>query len=156
MGSFIFFGSCPSFLDEAREETLATQAGKHFVAGFAKNESLYRRIVTKYKWSKLIWRILEDNKQNKLENWGKKTVRINLCVQTTHTLRYSSNAANSFPLSFLPLKPCKFDDFYQEINVCSFLTDISMKNWKIKRLFKQQATRWRHLLNFIMLISFNH
>ena len=24
--SFIFFGSCPSFLDEPREETLATQA----------------------------------------------------------------------------------------------------------------------------------
>ena len=113
MGSFIFFGACPIFLDEPREETLATQASKHFVAGFAKNESLYRRIVTKYKWSKLIWRILEDNKQNKLENWGKKTVRINLCVQTTHTLRYSSNAANSFPPSFLPLKPCKFDDFYQ-------------------------------------------
>ena len=46
--------------------------------GFAKikNESLYRRISTKYKSSKIFWRILEDNKQNKHENRGKKTVWI--------------------------------------------------------------------------------
>ena len=50
--------------------------GKNFVTCFAKNESLYRRISTKYKSSKLFWRILEDNKQNKRENRGKKTVRI--------------------------------------------------------------------------------
>ena len=50
--------------------------GKDFVAGFAKNESLHRRISTKYKSSKLFWRILEDNKQNKRENWGKRTVRV--------------------------------------------------------------------------------
>ena len=29
---------------------------------FAKSESLYQRITTKYKSSKLFWRILEDNK----------------------------------------------------------------------------------------------
>ena len=40
--------------------TLSEKCGKEFVAGFAKNESLYRRILTKYKWSKLFWRILED------------------------------------------------------------------------------------------------
>ena len=45
-----------------------------FVTSFAKNESLYRRISTKYKSSKLFWRILEDNKQNKRENLDKKTV----------------------------------------------------------------------------------
>ena len=48
-----------------------------FVAVFAKNESLYRRISTKYckyKSSKLFWRILEDNKQNKHENGDNKTV----------------------------------------------------------------------------------
>ena len=57
---------------------------------------------------------MEDNKQNKRENRGKKTVRINLCLQPTHTaLRYSLNAANSFLLSFLPLEPCIFDDLYQ-------------------------------------------
>ena len=50
--------------------------GKNFVAAFAKNESLYRRISTKYKSSKLFWRILEDNKRNKRENRGNKTVRI--------------------------------------------------------------------------------
>ena len=49
--------------------------GKNFVAAFAKNESFYRRISTKYKSSKLFWRILEDNKRNKRENRGKKTVR---------------------------------------------------------------------------------
>ena len=50
-----------------------------FVTSFAKNESLYRRISTKYKSSKLFWRILEYNKQNKWENKVRKTVWI-LCV----------------------------------------------------------------------------
>ena len=50
------------------------------MAAFAKNESLmYRRISTKLKSSKLFWRILEDNKQNKCKNRGKKTVRIYAC-----------------------------------------------------------------------------
>ena len=47
-----------------------------FVTTFATNESLYGWISTKYKSSKLFWRILEDNKQNKLENRGTKTVWI--------------------------------------------------------------------------------
>ena len=55
--------------------------GKDFVAGFAKNESLYGRILTKYKSSKLFWRILENNKQNKRENQGEK--RRNLCLKFT-------------------------------------------------------------------------
>ena len=50
--------------------------GKNFVAGFAKNEDLYRQISTKHKSSKLLWRILDNNKQNKREDQGKKTVRI--------------------------------------------------------------------------------
>ena len=37
------------------------------VAAFSKTESLYRRISTKYKSSKLIWRVLEDNKQKKTQ-----------------------------------------------------------------------------------------
>ena len=51
---------------------------RDFVAGFAKNdhESLYWCILTKYKSSKLFWRILEDNKQDRRENPGKKTVTI--------------------------------------------------------------------------------
>ena len=44
------------------------------MTAFAKNESLYWRIWTKYKSTKLFWRILGDNKPNKLENRGKKTV----------------------------------------------------------------------------------
>ena len=54
------------------------KCGNDFVAGFAKNdhESLYRRILTKYKSSKLFERILEDNKQDKRENPGKKIARI--------------------------------------------------------------------------------
>ena len=44
------------------------------MTAFAKNERLYRRIWTKYKSSKLFWEILEDNKPNKRENRGKKTV----------------------------------------------------------------------------------
>ena len=37
----------------------------------------YPRIWTKYKWSKLFWRILEDNKPNKRENQDKKRVNCN-------------------------------------------------------------------------------
>ena len=44
------------------------------MTAFAKNESLYWRIWTKYKSSKLFWRIVGDNRPNKLENRGKKTV----------------------------------------------------------------------------------
>ena len=44
------------------------------MTAFAKNESLYPRIWTKYKSSKLFLRILEDNKPKKRENRGKKTV----------------------------------------------------------------------------------
>ena len=44
------------------------------MTSFAKNESLYQRISTKYKSIKLFWRILEDNKPHKRENRGKKTV----------------------------------------------------------------------------------
>ena len=57
------------------------------MTAFAKNESLYRRIWTKYKPSKLFWRILEDNKPNKLENRGKKTV--NAIRQVSHSLERS-------------------------------------------------------------------
>ena len=70
--------------------------GKNFVAGFAKNESLYRRISTKYKSSKLFWRILEDNKQNKRENRGKKTVRI-----------FASNSPSRPSLAHILLKRCE-------------------------------------------------
>ena len=57
------------------------------MTAFAKNESLYRRIWTKYKSSKLFWRILEDNKPNKLEKRGKKTV--NAIRQVGHSLERS-------------------------------------------------------------------
>ena len=92
----------PRGLPASRHDFLKTEKyGKDFVAGFAKNESLYRQSLTKYKWSKLFWRVLEDNKQNKRENRGKKTVRIiNLCVQTTHTLRYSQTRRIPFRLAF--------------------------------------------------------
>ena len=50
-----------------------------FVSQLCENASLYRRMSTKYKSSKLFWRILEDNKQNKRENWSKETLRICAC-----------------------------------------------------------------------------
>ena len=87
------------------------RCGKDIVA---KSKSLYRRTssTNKYKSSKLCWRILEDNKQNKRENRGKNTVRIFACNSPSRQclphILYSSNATNSFPLSFLPSKPCLF------------------------------------------------
>ena len=87
------------------------RCGKDIVA---KSKSLYRRTssTNKYKSSKLCWRILEDNKQNKRENRGKNTVRIFACNSPSRQclphILYSSNATNSFPLSFLLSKPCLF------------------------------------------------
>ena len=52
------------------------------VAAFSKTESLYRPISTKYKSSKLIWRILEDNKQKNTKiDRDEKTVRIYTCYR---------------------------------------------------------------------------
>ena len=129
-----------------------------FVTSFAMNESLYRRISTKYKSSKLFWRILEDNKQNKQENWGKKTVwmlradRRFVWVCST----CCSNAMNSFPLglrlTFLPSNPF----LYQQIHVCLSLTRYFDGNHK-----KQGQTLHRegrrsiecHYANYDNLIS---
>ena len=84
-----------------------------FVAEFAKNDhdSLYRRILTKYKSSKLFWRILEDNKQDKRENPGKKTVRIaepaiHKLSDTLQTQRIPSR------LAFCLQSLAYFDEFY--------------------------------------------
>ena len=76
-------------------------------AAFAENESLYGRISTEYKSSKLFWRILEDNKPKNRENRGKKTVHGMRRSRLSGT-QFSSNAVNSVPLSFLPWKPCLF------------------------------------------------
>ena len=62
--------------DLSNFEKMSADACGVFVTSFAKNESLYRQISTKYKSSELFWRILEDNKQNKHENQCKKTVWI--------------------------------------------------------------------------------
>ena len=89
--------------------------GDLFVAVFAKNESLYRRISTKYckyKSSKLFWRILEDNKQNKHENGDIITVRIFACrspirLSLQHRLLKHNEFLPAWPsLSFLPSNPC--------------------------------------------------
>ena len=58
--------------DFSKTEKNGGRTGEVFVAAFAMNESLYRRISTKYKSSELFWSILEDNKQNKRENRGRK------------------------------------------------------------------------------------
>ena len=111
------------------------------MAVFAKNESLYRRFSTKYKSRKLLWRILEDNKQNKHENRGKKTVWI-LRADRRFVLVCSTccrNATNSFPpsLSFLPLNPCFFW-WIISVNSCLLVSNliIRWKPEKTKRLFK--------------------
>ena len=114
-------------------------ATREYVASFAKNECLYRQISTKYKSSKLFWRILEDNKQNKHENRGKKTVWI-LRADRRFVLVCSTcywNATNSFPpsLSFLPSNPCLFW-WIISANSCLlvFNSIIRWKPEKIKRL----------------------
>ena len=107
---------------------------------FAKNESLYRRISTKYKSRKLFWRILEDTKQNK-QNRGKKTVWI-LRADRRFVLVCSTccwNATNSFPpsLSLLPSNPCLFW-WIISANSCLLVSNLKIgwKPEKTKRLFK--------------------
>ena len=121
---------------------------KDFVAGFAKNESLYRRISTKYKSSKLFWKILEDTKQNKRENRGKKTVRISDSnspsrpYSGTHSVETPWNPSRwAFCLQSLAY----FDDLYQWIHVCLFLTRYFTEKLKSKASFKgkYRATKWR-------------
>ena len=88
--------------------------GEFLWAGFAKNESLYPRMSTKYKSSKLFWRILEDNKQNKRENWGKETLRICACKSPIAELcaTCSWNGDDFLPvlpsLRFSPSNSCLF------------------------------------------------
>ena len=86
------------------------------VTAFAKNESLYQRIWTKYKSSKLFWRILEDNKPTKRENRGKKTV--NAIRQVGHSLvTFCWNKVKSVPLRFLPSKSRLFW-WLLSVNLC--------------------------------------
>ena len=49
--------------DFSKFEKISPATWDVFLTSFAKNESFYRRISTKYQSSKLFWRILEDNKQ---------------------------------------------------------------------------------------------
>ena len=114
--------------DLSNFEKMSADACGVFVTSFAKNESLYRRISTKYKSSKLFWRILEDNKQNKRENRGKKTVWI-LRADSRFAWVWSTccwNAMNSFPFG-LRFAFCRqilayFDELYQQIHGCLSLT----------------------------------
>ena len=69
----------PSHTELSKMLNFMASRGEFLWAGFGNNERLYRRMSTKYKSSKLFWRILEDNKQNKRENWGKETLRICAC-----------------------------------------------------------------------------
>ena len=86
------------------------------MTAFTKNESLYRRIWTKYKSSKLFWRILEDNKPNKRKNRGKKT--INAIPQVGHSLvTFCWNEMKSVPLRFLHSKSRSFW-WLLSVNLC--------------------------------------
>ena len=110
------------------------------MASFAKIESLYRRISTKYKSSKLFWRILEDNKQNKRENRGKKTVWI-LRADSRFAWVWSTccwNAMNSFPFglrfAFCSQILAYFDESYQQIHGWLSLTRYFDGNCKKQRV----------------------
>ena len=136
---------------------------ENFVACFAKKESLYRRISTKYKSSKLFWRILEDNKQNKRENRGKKTVWILRADSRFAWMCRTccSNAMNSFPLglrfAFCHQFLAYFDELYQWIHVCLFLTRYFTDKLRNKASFESKYldTRDATGLSFAMLISFD-
>ena len=94
------------------------------VTSFATNESLYRWISTKYKSRKLFWRILENNKQKKLENRGNKTVWI--LRADRRFVQVCSTCCYSFPLglrlTFRLQILAYFDELYQQIHVCLSLT----------------------------------
>ena len=99
------------------------------------HDSLYQRILTKYKSSKLFWGILDDNKQDKRENPGKKTIRIvELAMSTTHTLisdTLRTRRRNSFPVSFSPSKPCLFW-WLLSVNSCVLVFNPIFR-WKTKK-----------------------
>ena len=77
---------------------------------------------TKYKSSKLFWRILEDNKPKKRENRGKKTVNAIRRVGHRHVYTFCWNAVKSAPLSFLPSKPRLFW-WLLSVNLCLLVSN---------------------------------
>ena len=124
-----------------------------FVAVFAKNESLYWRILTKYKSSKLFWRILDDNKQSKPGNRGKKKARIfmrnspsRLCLP--HILILQTQLIPSRWV-FCLQSPAYFDDFYQLNSTLSSQLRYFAEKLKNEASFesKQKTTRWRRLIS---------
>ena len=69
--------------------------------------------------------------------------------------KFSSNAVNSVPLSFLLQNLAYFDDFYQWSHVCLFLTRYFAQKLKSKAFFerKYRVTRRRWSLYLATLIS---
>ena len=128
-----------------------------FVASFAKNESLYRRIWTKYKSSELFWRILQYNKQNKPEN----EVRIDFesCVLMSRLGYCPTHVAQrqwipsripsrfAFCHQFLAY----FDELYQWIHVSVFLTQYFTDKLRNKAFFESKYLETRTPRNWISL-----
>ena len=150
----------PSHTELSKILNFMASRGEFLWAGFANNESLYRRMSTKYKSSKLFWRILEDNKQNKRENWGKETLRICACKSpiadsVPHVLE---TATISFPFclrfAFRRQILAYFDELYQQIHVCLSVTRYFFGNEgnKASQWSKHGVTRWRQRIMLIMII----
>ena len=117
-----------------------------FAAAFAKNERLHQQISTKYKSSKLFWRILEDKKRNRCENCSRKTVRIFVCNTPSQLcLPDKFFTHNEFLAGWLFCLQglAYFDEYYQQIHVCLFLIWYFNEKLKIKRLLEVNSKSCR-------------
>ena len=115
---------------------------------FTAYESLYRRMSTKYKSRKLFWRILEDNKQNKRENWGKETLRICACKSPIAELcaTCSWNGDDFLPvlpsLRFWPSNSCLFW-WILSANSCLLVSN-SIFFWESRKQSVLVKETWGH------------
>ena len=119
--------------------------GEVFVAAFANNESFYRRISTKCKSNKLFWRVLEDNKQNKRENRGRKhwesLPSIPRAGNVWHKILFKPRFQTQWIQSrwaFCLQRLSYFDVFYQWIHVYLFLTRYFAEKLKNKAFFESK------------------
>ena len=70
-----FFCSCPSFLDEPREETLATQAIKHPIGDHIKRRLYNTFILPAFNYCNNVWHFCSKRSKDKLEQFNKQALR---------------------------------------------------------------------------------
>ena len=121
-----------------------------FCCGFCEEWKLVSTNFNQIQVKQIILKDSGDTKQNKRENRGKKTVRIFDSNSPIYSRLYSGTHSVETPWNpsrwaFCLQSLAYFDDLYQWIHVCLFLTRYFTEKLKSKASFKgkYRATKWR-------------